>query len=708
MKKITSFALNALLFLHCLLLFLIVFETSVKVPFWLQPLGRMHPILLHFPVAFVVLLALLNTLKKQLDEHAFNKINLFLLLITAITTALATLMGFLLSLEGYESQLMNLHKWAGIVLCFLIYSLVLLRKQKIVYQTLLYIGLIGIVLVGHYGAGLTHGKNFITEPLLAAKTKKIDESTPVYSAYIKPILNAKCVSCHNPEKRKGALDLSTIEGITKGGKNGPLWVAHKPENSQFMQRAQLPINDKEHMPPEGKPQLTPLEIELLETWILQGANNTISFAQLKPEAPLKKLIEKKWQKQKASTIPKYTFEFADAKLVESLNSSPYRTVIQKSSNSPAIDVSIYGESTYSLKLLTDLSEIKEQIVFLNVAKLPVDNKALEFIGTLNNLEHLILNGTDVKNNDLQALKTCLKLQSISLSSTKVNASVLSILKNFKNLKEVFLWNTPITSNDLAVFEKELPLVTFYKGYVSDTNTLANLTPPILEGNINVINSGDRVKIWHKMNGVKIHYTDNGDKPDSSSTLLNSDLKVMLDGKKFKTIKTIAYKNGWKPSSVKSFTFLDKGFVPKAFELEYEGILGEYTGSAKRILLDNVVMNNNKVDVSKFWAGFQEKPLIAIADFGKTETPNINEVILSVGYSFYQNRIKHCPVKYVELWISNDKQQWKLAQRKNYENTKNLEDIKNISLKVPNGKYQYYKIVAQPNGIKMHVDQLFFY
>ncbi|TYA78622.1 c-type cytochrome domain-containing protein [Seonamhaeicola marinus] len=707
MKKITSIALNALLFLHCLLLFLIVFESSVKIPFWLQPVGRMHPILLHFPVAFIALLVLLNLLKGQLDKDTFKKINLFLLLITALSTVLATIMGFVLSLEGYESDVMRLHKWGGIILSFILYGLVVLREKTRLYQALLYVGLLGVVVVGHYGAGLTHGTGFITEPLLVAKKAEVNDNTPIYAAYIKPILDSKCTSCHNDQKQKGELNLSSIKGIAKGGKNGALWVAHQPERSLFMQRVHLPIEEKEHMPPEGKPQLTPNEIELLEAWILHGTNDTISFAELKENAPLKALVGEKWQKSNSSKIPQYDFDFADKTVLESLN-SPYRTVIQKSPKSPAIDVSIYGESTYSLEHLTELSKIKEQLVFLNVSKLPIDSKAMAFIGTLTSLEQVILNGTGIESTDLKALEACVNLKSISLSSTNVDASVLNSLKQLKNLKEVFIWNTSITAEEVEDFKKALPSVKFFEGYVSDANTLVSLTPPILKGRVNVINSGDKVKIWHKMDGVQIRYTENGDVPDETSKLLESDLVIDLEGQRTKTIKAIAYKEGWKPSKVRNFTFQDKGYLPESFELEYEGILHEYTGSAKRILLDDVVMNNSGVYVSKFWSAFIEQPLIATADFGDETTTELKEIIISMGYSFYQSRANQCSVDYVELWTSNDKDDWKLVQKRSYKNTKNLNDIRNIVLKVPKGKHRYYKVVAQPSGIKMHVDQIFFY
>jgi uncharacterized membrane protein len=43
-------------------------------------------------------------------------------------------------------------------------------------------------------------------------------------------------------------------------------------NSHIIQRANLPLDDKKHMPPKGKAQLTPQEIGLLTAWVQSGAD----------------------------------------------------------------------------------------------------------------------------------------------------------------------------------------------------------------------------------------------------------------------------------------------------------------------------------------------------------------------------------------------------------------------------------------------------
>ena len=146
------------------------------------------------------------------------------------------------------------------------------------YKVALY-GSLGIVFfAGHFGAGLTHGMNFLVEPLLQGKPAALTEQTPLYEAFVEPILEAKCQRCHNPQKHKGGLDMTTFDLLVKGGENGPVWKAGHPEESEIIRRALLPLEDEDHMPPEGKAQLTQDEIALLQRWIGAGADPKSALA----------------------------------------------------------------------------------------------------------------------------------------------------------------------------------------------------------------------------------------------------------------------------------------------------------------------------------------------------------------------------------------------------------------------------------------------
>ena len=65
--------------------------------------------------------------------------------------------------------------------------------------------------------------------------------------------------------------LTTVEGIQKGGENGAVIVPGKPDESPLLRRCELPLDDDDHMPPEGKPQPTAEELAALRAWLAAGA-----------------------------------------------------------------------------------------------------------------------------------------------------------------------------------------------------------------------------------------------------------------------------------------------------------------------------------------------------------------------------------------------------------------------------------------------------
>src|SRR6476646_8759743 len=90
-----------------------------------------------------------------------------------------------------------------------------------------------------------------------------------YHRQIRPILQQKCQGCHQPARLKGELLLTSYEGAVKGGMNGPMWVTGKPEESRVIKH--LKGIDKHALMPQGEEPLPEKQIELVATWIKQGA-----------------------------------------------------------------------------------------------------------------------------------------------------------------------------------------------------------------------------------------------------------------------------------------------------------------------------------------------------------------------------------------------------------------------------------------------------
>ena len=87
---------------------------------------------------------------------------------------------------------------------------------------------------------------------------------------IQPLLETRCLECHNPNKVKGKLLMDTLANMVKGGEKGAAIVAGHSDQGELVKRLTLPKGDDDIMPPKGDP-LTPAQIAAMKTWIDAGA-----------------------------------------------------------------------------------------------------------------------------------------------------------------------------------------------------------------------------------------------------------------------------------------------------------------------------------------------------------------------------------------------------------------------------------------------------
>ena len=91
---------------------------------------------------------------------------------------------------------------------------------------------------------------------------------------IHPILDAKCIACHNKVVTENRLNLETVAAILKGGSSGAVVLPGDPAGSMLYSMA-AGIDDPV-MPPDGNKvqaqPLSPRELGLLKQWIAEGAH----------------------------------------------------------------------------------------------------------------------------------------------------------------------------------------------------------------------------------------------------------------------------------------------------------------------------------------------------------------------------------------------------------------------------------------------------
>lgn len=102
--------------------------------------------------------------------------------------------------------------------------------------------------------------------LTIARPSQAEEKLPVFEADVLPVLASKCGRCHGKKLRKGDLDLSSIEGLRRGGESGEPSIAKSVDESLLWI-----MIDGGDMPPEGEPPMTAKETALIHRWISAGS-----------------------------------------------------------------------------------------------------------------------------------------------------------------------------------------------------------------------------------------------------------------------------------------------------------------------------------------------------------------------------------------------------------------------------------------------------
>lgn len=681
----TSFALN------CMLVFLLIFESSLSLPAWVQTIGRMHPLLLHFPIVLMVLTIGWEFFSGFSNSRSSEQaaIGDGLLLLTSFTSVISALMGLLLSKEGgYTQEVVAWHKWGGVLVAVLSFAWYAFRYQirqlKIVLSLTAISGIVIVFITGHLGADITHGDNFLLAPVTKDEQapKVLFEDAIIYANMVQPILKAKCVVCHNNKKAKGELLMETFDQLLKGGKSGMLWDLSKADLGLMVGRIHLPLDNKKHMPPSGKPQLTADETNILYHWIRSGASPIAKVAELPEADTMRSLATAIF-----STIEtdEYSFKPADEKKVNTLRTN-YRLVNPLALGSPALGVEFFGAAQFKSEQLKELLDVKGQIVSLNLNKMPVTDEDLTIIGQFVQLRKLNLSFTNIKGTGLAAFKKLVELKQLSLSGTGVSAASLGVLASLPKLTQLYIWTTPAQSENLAVLQKQLKHTLLETGYNGDS-IIIKLNEPMVENEEQILLQATTLKLKHFVKGVTIHYTMDGTEPDSIvSPVYKPDL--MLD--KSVTIKAKAYKTGWVSSDVAQRTFFKAGYKIDSIRLLQPSPEVFYKTLSRLILTDT-----QKGDLnfrSGKWMGYKGISMQALLYFDTAQSissVNVSNLIDIGSYIM--------PPQQIEVWAGNDPGHLRLIKKINPEQPakSTMSYMKGFELSFEPVKEKYLKVVVVP-------------
>ena len=449
-------------------------------------LGRFHPLIVHLPIgilimAFILEFASQKTKKfKNILDPAIS-ITLFWGCITSIAAASA---GWLLSFQGgYDSETLLWHKWLGVSVIVISFICWLVKSRKLQVKRLYTNALFGLVILfllttGHLGGNLTHGEEylFLYSPQIIKKMVGMDkgpkfvnlelsnpDSIKVYKDVIQPILNSKCIECHNKNKNNGGLILTNYKDLIKGGESGKILDIEFPLKSLLLTRVTLPKKNVKFMPPNGLP-LTFAEIKIFEWWMKTGAfeNSKFTFENLNDQG-LKHMLFRDY-KLDFSLRPFYEKVQVDSLSASILNELKNNQFKLEQMGEKSNMVSVDYEGNFISKIEFDkLIMAKEQITWLDLSNCNLTDSISEVLPKLHNLTRLNLNSNPISDLSIAGLKKLKNLEVLNLYGTEVTDKSFEYIKQIPALKRLYLWKTPVTVRGLEELNAVLPNLKIISG-----------------------------------------------------------------------------------------------------------------------------------------------------------------------------------------------------------------------------------------------------
>lgn len=449
---------------------------------WLEVFGRMHPMVLHLPIGFFLALCVLELAAPKAADGTARAASTWLVRLTALSAVIAVATGLLHADQAeFNGEGLELHRNLGIALGIValaawgFHAKIDAAKTKLAragYRVALVAGVCLLVPTGHFGAELTHGPGFLTEPLRAEP----DESNPAppvavlstYDVRIRPILDAKCVPCHGDKKQKGGLSLATTASMLVGGRRGPALISAAPSTSPMFARIGLDLEHDKHMPPADHEQLEPAELADLTRWFAAGA-------------PFEGLVEGLSSANAVASVSAGTASGTSATPVL----TPVDPAALTALRAALAHVQPLGEDSgllwvdfsASAKTLDDvaaralLAPLSAQLADLSLARSQVGDGTIEMLAGFASLQHLDLRATAVSDLGLSSLVKLPKLAELVLSQTKLSDASVDSLIAMPALGRVHLWRSGISAEAIARLREARPNLSIDDGEAPDAAAL---------------------------------------------------------------------------------------------------------------------------------------------------------------------------------------------------------------------------------------------
>lgn len=606
---ILLWALNAVLTL------LIILPLS-ELPAIFQFVGRLHPLVLHFPIVLILASFLFEIIAQKANKPEYREPASLLLWLGAFSAVISAIAGYLLSVNGgYGGNTFAFHQWFGLATSAVSTLLIQIKSKESAkqYFTPLF-GVLAVLLIvtGHFGASLTHGEDFLTEVFEEDVTSALIETEPVFAQIVQPILENKCMSCHNPNKIKGGLSLASQEEILKGGENGAIFKPGDALNSVLISHLLLPTEDKLHMPPKGKTQLTNEEIKMLEWWVTAGGSFNQVVNEIPNEDPIQVILASYFTPEESLDI-----DFVSSEIIASLNTTKI-SIKQIEASKPYLEVYIGQHDSLQVSEIKGLKKIRDQIYSLDLGSSYVNKSILQEVAKFENLHRLYLDNTEVDDGMISSLRKLDNLEYLNLYGTSITQKGASQMLGLENLEKLYLWQTQIKAEALEILKTDFPDIQINGGSIDDsTFDEVQLNTPRMEYESSFFSDKMTVSVSYSLSDTDLYYQIGASEP---KILKGGEIELTASSK----VTVFAKKEGWTDSEKAEQAFiLVRSNNFKANSLKHDP-KGTYKARGIETLFDLKKGSENFRDGN--WLGFNGDDMVV--DVVLEEKRSLESVFIS--------------------------------------------------------------------------------
>jgi uncharacterized membrane protein len=431
-----------------------------------QFIGRFHLAAIHFPIALILLIPILEIVGRSRRFPDLRPVIDFVMGLATLSASSAAILGWCLARSsGYSGGLLCQHMWGGIGVAATTWLTWVLHQLDTGKLTRLYVVALATMVslvsfTGYRGGQLSQGEDNLTEympgslrvflgipkPVKLADNWTNSNQTTFYGTYIQPIFSAHCVGCHGPNKQKAKLRLDSYEHLMRGASCGHVIRPGNPQGSEVFERVTLPIDDDDFMPADKKRPLSSSEVKLVELWISAGALGTMPANAIKTlPRPETAVAEVSFREIDVPAVARERSTLAGA--VSQLQQR-FPSILDYESRSSAdlvLDASLWG-AKFGDHELSEFAPVWEHIVAADLSNTAVTDRSASSIATMKHLRKLSLMNDGVTDTTVEALRSLRELESLNLFHTAVTPAALQAISGLPRLQRVYVHETKISDN----------------------------------------------------------------------------------------------------------------------------------------------------------------------------------------------------------------------------------------------------------------------